>query len=175
MENSANEPVKPSERREKTMFFLLLGLIFIGAGLWVEAETIQFRAKAQRATGVVYDFQIERRLDDDYPYDEDISHYPWVQFYDANNQEYRFRGLYGPSKPLYKKNDRVPVLYDPARPLTARIDSEHELKLPSTILFILAVITLFIALYEWFQKDKPFFRRPRLNKAPSKALVDKAD
>ena len=157
------------------MWFLLLGLVFIGAGMWSEAETLQFRAKAQRATGVVYDFQVERHVDDDYPYNESISHYPWVQFYDAKNQEYRFRGKFGPSKPAYKKNDRVPVLYDPDHPLTARIDSEGELKYASTILYFLAVITLGIALYEWFQKDKTFFRRPRLNKPAPKSIGNKVE
>lgn len=175
MENASNDSARPSERRRNTLWFLLLGLLFIGAGLWAEAETIQFRAKAQRATGLVYGIEVEKHTDDDYPYSVTISHYPWVQFYDAKNQEYRFRGQFGPSEPLYKKNDRVPVLYDPAHPLKARIDSERELKHASTILYVLAVITLFIALYEWFRKDKSFFKRPRFNKPPSKALVNKVD
>lgn len=173
MDTEDREPLTPQAKRFNVSLYLLTGTIAILAALWAEFDRDEFIKSAQSATGTVYKIEIVERHRGSY--EHSINHFPWVSFVDAKNREFRFRGKEGPSKPAYKINDQVPVLYDPQNPAMAYIKTSSELNLLKRFLYFLALLFLILALNELFRRTKAAKRRPffpTLRRARDKTPAD---
>ena len=97
-------------------------------GAWVLVDTQRFLAAASTAEGRVVDVvkvvRRERRGSGSRSSSVDRTYYhPVVQFTTARGQVVRFQSDDGDTKPAYEVEDLVQVLYDPANPQDARLDT----------------------------------------------------
>lgn len=121
--------MRPTERQLGALRVVLVGLMLVGGGLVglgakVLVDNQRFVAKAAGATGVVLyvreEVRRERVGSGNNERDEDVSYfYPIVQFHTAREQVVEFEGNDG----SLRAGDSVRVLYDPANPQGARLDS----------------------------------------------------
>ena len=121
--------MRPTERQLGALRVVLVGLMLVGGGLVglgakVLVDNQRFVAKAAGATGVVLyvreEVRRERVGSGNNERDEDVSYfYPIVQFHTAREQVVEFEGNDG----SLRAGDSVRVLYDPANPQDARLDS----------------------------------------------------
>jgi hypothetical protein len=95
--------------------FLALGLAFgvVALVLWLLRRN--WVARAGRAQGEVIDLVKRSRTVTNYV--------PVVRFRTEAGQETTFRGFIGSRPPAHRKGDIVKVLYDPANPSRAMVDS----------------------------------------------------
>lgn len=98
-------------------------LLMLSAAAW-GGHSDRFRRNATRAAGAV--IRIEARSFRDSKRRTSVSYSPVVRFRAADGREVEFTGL-GSNPPGYREGDPVTVLYDPARPSGARIESFREL------------------------------------------------
>jgi Protein of unknown function (DUF3592) len=111
------------------IILMLAGIVLVGVGVKGLVDSQRFMAKASRTNGVVVDVarvvQQERRGPSDNPYYVDVTYFhPVVQFVTAREQPVWFQAGEGSKDPLtYQVGDSVRVLYDPARPQDARLDT----------------------------------------------------
>lgn len=70
---------------------------------------------------------------------ERTSYAPVVRFTTREGREIEFHGR-GGSDTAHRKGDRVTVIYDPARPINARILSFLDLWLPATVAWVVALL-----------------------------------
>ena len=106
----------------KPWMVLVLGVGLFGAGIYTFLSTRDFIGDAVSANGVVIDVQREWDLDDD-----DYTYYPRVRFNTENGQPYEFTGRGSSSRTTFDVGKEVRILYDPADPHQARIDSFSQL------------------------------------------------
>jgi Protein of unknown function (DUF3592) len=121
--------IRPTERLMGVLRVVLIGLMLVGGGLVglgakVLVDNQRFVAKAAGATGVVLYVREEVRRErvgtGSNERDEDVSYFsPVVQFHTARGQVVEFEGNDG----SLRAGDSVRVLYDPANPQDARLDS----------------------------------------------------
>lgn len=121
--------IRPIKRQLGVLRIVLIGLMLVGGGLVGLGATVlvdnqRFVAKAAGATGVVLYLREEVRRErvgsGSNERDEDVSYfYPIVQFHTAREQVVEFEGNDG----SLRAGDSVKVLYDPANPHDARLDS----------------------------------------------------
>lgn len=104
----------------KPWIYLLIGIGLFGGGIYSYLSTGDFIAEAASAPGVV--ISLEREQDGD----GDTTYYPRVQF-EAKGRSYQFRGQVGSGYGTFKVGEQVDVLYDPADPHRARINSFVQL------------------------------------------------
>ncbi len=99
----------------------------VGVKALVDSE--RFLAKAAAANGVVVDVaevvRQERRGSSDHPYYVDVPYYhPVVRFVTAREQVVQVQADEGSANPsAYRVGDSVRILYDPASPRAARLDT----------------------------------------------------
>ncbi|HVR65971.1 MAG TPA: DUF3592 domain-containing protein [Verrucomicrobiae bacterium] len=105
-----------------TGIFLLIGLGLLGGGAYSGVSTFDFLANAVSAPGVVID--LEARWDSD---DGGYTYYPRVRFATEGGRPYEFTGDVGSSPASFDVGEEVRVLFDPADPSKARIDSFMQL------------------------------------------------
>ncbi|MEP2735011.1 MAG: DUF3592 domain-containing protein [Erythrobacter sp.] len=97
--------------------FTPMGLLFssIGGAFYLSDSTLD--AKGGRATGTVVALNAKRE-------DQNRTMYtPEVEFTDPNGQTHRLISNISSSTPDYRRGERVEVIYDPAAPKDAVIDS----------------------------------------------------
>jgi Protein of unknown function (DUF3592) len=121
--------VRPTARQMGTLQRVLIGLLLVGAGLVALGVALlvdnqRFVAKAASARGQVVDVRTEVRSElrgsgDHERYVDVTYYYPIVQFLTAREQLVRFEGNDG----SLRVGESVRVLYDPANPHDARLDS----------------------------------------------------
>jgi hypothetical protein len=112
--------------------WMLLGVAVIGFGAKVLVDSRRFSAKAvganARVVKVTRVVERERRTsggNKDNVYYVDVPHfYPVVEFVTAREQVVRFRA--SGSTRAYQVGDPVRVLYDPANPRAARLDTNSS-------------------------------------------------
>ena len=106
----------------------ILGFIFTGVGLlltgteiYIAATTVHFVATASRATGNVFEIKISSSRDTN----GDLNTYysPEIEFTDDGGSTITFVSDVESSYESYSVGDTVPVIYDPANPHHANIDS----------------------------------------------------
>ncbi len=108
------------------LFFCALALVFVAYGLraWVQAR--RFAASASRATGTVVD-TTTAWVDPSGsgPIDNTGAwlRFPVVRYQTANGQTVTFRSRTGTQPSPYHVGQQVPVLYNPADPRDARINT----------------------------------------------------
>jgi len=100
--------------------FFVIGLGMLGGGLYAISSTVSFIQKAATGRGVVVSLERSRSSDS-------VSYYPVVKFTTREGQEFRFRSNVGSSPPSHRTGEAVTVLYNPANPHDAKIDSFFSL------------------------------------------------
>jgi hypothetical protein len=104
----------------KPWVYLVIGIGLFGGGIYSFLSTRDFIGEAATTGGVVIDLERERDADGN------DSYYPRVQF-ETNGRSYQFRGQVGSGRGTFKVGEQVEVLYDPADPYHARINSFLQL------------------------------------------------
>jgi hypothetical protein len=104
----------------KPWMYLLIGFGLFGGGIYSYLSTGDFIAEAATASGVVIGLEREQDADGGATY------YPRVQF-QANGRSYQFKGQVGSGYGTFRVGEQVDVLYDPADPQSARINSFVQL------------------------------------------------
>lgn len=93
--------------------FAPVGLILLGVAVALFVSSAAFAKTADRTEGTVVDLAYRNG-----------AAYPFVTYVSpSDRREYTFGESTGAWPPAYAVGERVPVLYDPARPGDARIDS----------------------------------------------------
>jgi hypothetical protein len=108
--------------------FLLIGLGLLGGAAYLALDTRADIGRAETAAGTVIDL-IGRRDSDG-----DTIYYPHVRYLTRSGETVEFTGAVGSSPPAFEIGEAVSVLYDPAAPEEARIDSFFQLWFGAVIL-----------------------------------------
>jgi hypothetical protein len=112
-----------------TGIFLLVGLGMLGGAVYSFVTTWRFIGGAIAAAGVV--IALEERWSSS---DGDYTYYPRVAFETEDRRRFEFTGDTGSRPAAFDIGEPVRVLFDPARPEAARIDSFFQLWLLPLIL-----------------------------------------
>jgi hypothetical protein len=156
--------------------FVLAGALLIGLGVREFVTTQRFLAKASTADGVVV--RVDKVVDyqwvgsgDERTYEKVTAYYPVVRFVTASGQVVQYTDDVGEDPPAYRVGDSVRVLYDPANPQKARLDTWSSRWLDATIttsmgIFFILVVGVFVML----TRESPRQRRGRGRKAPARGL-----
>lgn len=144
----------------KFLFALFLGIAVLMLAIAAVSAYFSGRtmAREQRAPGQVFDL-IAREDDSGNTY-----YYPVIEYYLPDASRVRIQLTEGSWPPAYEKGQPVTVLYDPAHPSRARIDSFGG----ALGLFVLPIITgilgaafLAAAIFaRWMDKQTPSFSEP---------------
>lgn len=108
--------------------FLLIGLGQLGGATFLVVDTRSDIARADKADGTVIDLIGERDSDGDMMY------YPRVRYVTRSGNPVEFTAAVGSSPPAFDIGEPVGVLYDPAEPEEARIDSFFQLWFAALVL-----------------------------------------
>lgn len=124
-------------------------LFFIGAGLLVVAAKFSnadsdIAAAGGRAEGVVIDVVGQRGSRGK------VTYRPIVAFTDQTGQRRSFASKVSSSPPSYERGEKVTVLYDPANPADATIDSFVERYLGALMFGIMGAIFTLIGIWVLF-------------------------
>jgi hypothetical protein len=150
--------VRPAVRQVDPLQAVLIGLLLVGGGLvglggLLLVDNQRFVAKAASATGVVINVREEVRYErvgsgDNERYENVSYFYPVVQFLTAREQLVKFEGNDG----SLRVGRSVRVLYDPANPQDARLDSWPSRWGAGTVPLAigLALLAIGAVLYRWF-------------------------
>ncbi|HEX6092835.1 MAG TPA: DUF3592 domain-containing protein [Dongiaceae bacterium] len=109
--------------------FLLVGLGMLGGAVYSFVATWRFIGGAIAADGLV--IALEERWSSA---DGDYTYFPQVAFETEDRRRFEFTGDTGSRPAAFDIGEPVRVLFDPARPETARIDSFFQLWLLPLIL-----------------------------------------
>lgn len=117
--------------------------IFFGVGMYQESAT--FAERANEASGTVVDYEkVVRGTGANER--EDVRYYVVVEFTAADGRQHRFKGPdrqeEGPFK--IRKGDVVSVLYDPASPQNAKVNSFLGMWFSSTILIVVGIASILV-------------------------------
>jgi hypothetical protein len=112
-----------------TAIFLAIGLGLLGGGIYSFVSTRAFLDNAVSANGAVID--LEAHWDSS---DSSYTYYPRVRFRTENGEVHEFTGDVGSNPAAFDVGEDVSVLFDPANPSVARIDSFTQLWFTSLIL-----------------------------------------
>jgi len=109
----------------KTLKVLKYTFTLIGAAMLFGAfasynSTSSFIERATETKGTVIDLVASRSSDS-------TSYYPVVVFEDASGRQIKFQSGSGSNPPSFNRGERVSVLYEPAAPESARINSFFSL------------------------------------------------
>ncbi len=111
------------------VFFCVLGLIFAAFGIGALVRARRFAARASRATGTVVDVTTRWYNPNAFNTTGSFSarggwlRFPVVRYETAEGRPVTFTSRTGTSPSPYKPGRQVPVLYDPANPRDARINT----------------------------------------------------
>lgn len=100
--------------------FMPIGLTFVGIALYLADADRDLAAKGGRAEGIVIELSRYRSSEGSTLYR------PIVAFRDRTGQSQQFASDVSSSSPGYSEGERVAVVYDPANPADAAIDSFFE-------------------------------------------------
>ena len=134
--------------------------LVLGIGLLVTAgnlhsRTRQFVAKARTAPGIVVD--LARSTSSDYrTTGRQTTYAPVVEFTTDSGEKDTFTSSSSSYPPAFRKGESVEVLYDPANPYDARINTFGTLGLASVIVGGLGAVFSFLGLgigfYGWWRQ-----------------------
>jgi hypothetical protein len=105
------------------LYLVVVGLVLwgvVGLFFW---DMQSFTDAAVRVRGVVVDLEMRKTTEGGWK----KSYYPVVRFQSTNGQEVQFVSGVGSSPAAFERGEEVEVLYDPAAPEEARIDSWFDL------------------------------------------------
>lgn len=102
------------------IFFFAFGMLFAGIGGWHFVSKLDLVASGVRAQGTVVS------LESRYNSDSGTTYRPVVEFTDAKGTLHRFTGGVGSKPAAYSRGEQVEVIYDPALPGQAIVNSFTE-------------------------------------------------
>jgi len=158
--------MQKKENRFLSLFVIIFGIVGIGmliGGGFLLTGALHLSSVGIRTDGSVT--QIVRQTSSSSNGGSSMTFHPVVAFVTASGQQESFESSSGSSISYYSVGDKVTVLYDPAHPDNASIDSWTELWLAPTIVlfmgsvFFLVGIGFFIfiarkrATNEWLEKN----------------------
>jgi hypothetical protein len=123
--------------------FAVLGLILLAAAAALTLRNRSFLASAATADGVVTEIVWRSGGESD-------SAHPRVRFQTAGGRQIEFVGNVGSNPPAFRVNDRVRILYDPADPSKASIDSLGQLWFPALLCAGVGTVFLGIGIIPFF-------------------------
>ena len=130
----------------KKVFFIftIIGILMLAGAAFLSNSTYQFIQQAAIQTGTVVAIE-QSESKDSYVY------HPVVKFVTADNQAIKFRSSIGSNPPSYRIGESVDVIYIPAEPHKAKINSFMSLWFVEiivagigSIFFLIGAIPLFI-------------------------------
>jgi len=136
-----------------SVLFFVIGLGLLAGAFAIWRSNANFAAHASRADGTVTDLSYHRSS-------KGGSYYPIVQFTTPDGRVVHISGSSGSNPASYSRGDHVTVLYNPASPEQARIDSFGEQMFAP---LLLAGMGLVFALLGGGMLFAPLFKR-RTNK-----------
>lgn len=150
--------IRNSEKRSLLLVALVFGVVGVVPlllGIYIYQQRSLFVAEANSAQGVVV--EIFLATSNARTGGEDIKTYaPRVVFFAASNQKVEFRSRASKSDPGYKVGDQVPVLYDPATPEKAKINTFFHLWMLPTIMIamggLFSTIAILVAILDWKER-----------------------
>ena len=125
---------------------VIMGVVFLVAGLCMFAKAYDFVAHATKTTGKVVAI-------DHGDADGATTLHPVFMFTDAAGVEHKCRSPYGSSTYSFVPGEQVTVLYDPAVPTHAEIDSFRSIWL-FPLLFMGGGVFFVANHYRWIRKMK---------------------
>ncbi|CAJ0704830.1 DUF3592 domain-containing protein [Ralstonia holmesii] len=105
--------------------FLVVGLVLLGVGVVLWRSDMVFAEHALKTQGTVSELVWRESSDSKKRKDAGV-YVPVVEFLTQEGRHVRITGLSGSNPPAYEEGDTVTVLYDPASPKDAVIDSFGE-------------------------------------------------
>ena len=108
-------------------------------------RTVQFKKTAVEVQGAVIELKEGSSSDHSHPV-----YYPIIRYADTAGQEHTLYSGTGSFPPAYAVGDRVSVLYNPANPKDAKVNSFSDLWLLPLILGILGGFDLLVGLFLFF-------------------------
>ncbi|WP_051468542.1 DUF3592 domain-containing protein [Actinomadura oligospora] len=111
--------------------FILLGLLFAGAGVYSIRSTRRLRRNGHRVPGLVHGLNFERGSEGGGNY------YPVLHFHTMDGSFVRTTSDVGTNPARSRPGDQVTVVYDPARPDRARPENLLGVGTLMGVLFIL--------------------------------------
>jgi len=129
--------------------FIAIALFFFLLSYLGEMETRSFLKTAKPASGRVSGHAVDiQRADRDKGERRDTYSYrPRVVFKTPEGTEHTFEGLYQTSEPTPPVNTPLDILYDPAKPEIARINTANELYYSARGMNLAAIVALCIGLF----------------------------
>ncbi|WP_167760184.1 DUF3592 domain-containing protein [Paraburkholderia pallida] len=118
--------------------FFVFGIGFLSLGIWLWHSDARFAEHAVRTQGKVTDLIAGRDSKGN------LSYHTQFEFTTPDGQRLRATGSAGTSSPDYSLGDTVPVLYDPADPEDAEIDSFLERSFGALIVSLLGSISALV-------------------------------
>lgn len=122
------------------VIFLIDAIGMLTGGYFTYRNTEHFLSVAKSVTGIV--ISMEKHTDSD---SSSVSYSPVIEFIPDSEQSVIFSSSSSSSDPDYLIGDEVAVLYDPADPEKARINSEFEIWGLSVILTSIGAVFLLIS------------------------------
>lgn len=131
-----------------TILTVLFGLVFLGVGWLISSHETERQRTALHASGEVIENAefLDPEMDRNRP--EAVMYAPRLRFTTASGQSFEFLSTTRTRPARYAVGERVPVLYDPARPSEASIESSDATGAVFTgvgifVLVIAGVLTAF--------------------------------
>lgn len=126
------------------LLFMCAGACTVGVGIYIYSNSLAFLDHAKSATGTVVEIAISSSNRPGKK--EKVTQRPIIEFQLESGDKARFKSELGTKSSSYSVGDTVPVLYDPAEPSEARIDSFLTKYGLETLLSSLGTIFLAIGL-----------------------------
>ncbi len=136
--------------------FTFLGLAMLAGTLYINEDTRSFLAKATKTEGTVVQLVLSYS-------NHSRTYHPVVRFTERNGQTIEFVSSIGSNPPGYSEGEKVEVLYLPAEPYKARLNSFFSLWGASIIVGALGGIFLLIGC--------GFFLAPKLQNRKKEYLL----
>ncbi len=105
-----------------TAIFAIAGIALLVVAIWLGISSTSFVGTAVHATGTVAELAEKEGSDN-----HSTIYYPVVEFTTADGRVMRFESATGSNPSMYRQGQEVKVLYNPADPAHAMIDSLMEL------------------------------------------------
>lgn len=106
-----------------TAIFAIAGITLLAVAIWLGVSSASFVGTAVHVTGTVAELAGKESSSDNHS----IVYYPVIEFTTADGRAMRFESATGSNPSMYRQGQEVKVLYNPADPARAMIDSVMEL------------------------------------------------
>lgn len=122
----------------------IVGAFLLAFAIWLASDSIKFLYGSLHAEGVVVELVEKSGKDNDN--NHMMLWYPVVEFTAQSNQTIRFESRLGSNPSMYSKGQSVDVVYQPAKPQDARINSTMDMWYLPGFMGSVALLMTFVAI-----------------------------